>query len=61
MCGARAMSALPPKADISEGNQHVRFVPKADKLILFYHFVGAAEYAHRERETKCLRDFKIDD
>ena len=24
------MSALPPKADIAEGNRHVRFVPKAD-------------------------------
>jgi hypothetical protein len=24
------MSALPPKVDISGGNQHVRFVPKAD-------------------------------
>jgi hypothetical protein len=26
----RAMSALPPKADIAEGDHHVRFVPKAD-------------------------------
>jgi hypothetical protein len=24
---ARAMSALPPKADIAEGDRHVRFVP----------------------------------
>jgi hypothetical protein len=24
------MSAFPPKADIAEGNQDVRFVPKAD-------------------------------
>jgi hypothetical protein len=24
------MSALPPKADIDERDQHVRFVPKAD-------------------------------
>src|SRR5215469_14308225 len=24
------MSALPPKADIAEGDRHVRFVPKAD-------------------------------
>jgi hypothetical protein len=24
------MSALPPKADIAEGDWHVRFVPKAD-------------------------------
>jgi len=26
----RVMSALPPKADIAEGDRHVRFVPKAD-------------------------------
>src|SRR6516225_7053625 len=26
----RVMSALPPKADIAEGNRDVRFVPKAD-------------------------------
>ena len=26
----RPMSALPPKADIAEGNRDVRFVPKAD-------------------------------
>jgi len=26
------MSALPPKADIAEGDWHVRFVPKADKV-----------------------------
>jgi hypothetical protein len=29
---ARLMSALPPKADIAEGDWHVRFVPKADIL-----------------------------
>src|SRR6516164_2348763 len=29
---ARAMSALPPKADIVECDRHVRFVPKADKV-----------------------------
>src|SRR5262249_1297999 len=27
---SRSMSALPPKADIAEGNRNVRFVPKAD-------------------------------
>jgi hypothetical protein len=26
----KAMSALPPKADIRQGNRDVRFVPKAD-------------------------------
>jgi hypothetical protein len=29
----RAMSALPPKADIVEHDRHVRFVPKADVCI----------------------------
>jgi hypothetical protein len=28
----RAMSALPPIANIDEGGWHVRFVPKADML-----------------------------
>ena len=43
------MSALPPKADIAEGDHHVRFVPKADILRcgkgtpLFDHLVGAGE------------------
>jgi len=27
---ARAMSALPPKADIADAMRNVRFVPKAD-------------------------------
>jgi hypothetical protein len=26
------MSAIPPKADISERDHHIRFVPKADKV-----------------------------
>ena len=30
-----AMSALPPKADIAEGDRHVRFVPKADIRLSF--------------------------
>jgi hypothetical protein len=33
------MSALPPKADITEGDWHVRFVPKADSC-------GAAKAAY---------------
>jgi hypothetical protein len=34
------MSALPPKADIAEGYQHVHFVPKAD--IRFYSITSSA-------------------
>jgi hypothetical protein len=30
-----AMSALPPEADIRQGNRDVRFVPKADIVIPF--------------------------
>jgi len=32
LAGVGLMSALPPIADIAEGNRHVRFVPKADKV-----------------------------
>jgi len=32
LADVRAMSALPPIADIAERNHHVRFVPKADIL-----------------------------
>jgi hypothetical protein len=34
------MSAIPPKADIAEGNHHVRFVPKADVGVSFNDFIG---------------------
>ena len=38
----RAMSALPPKADIGTQSRNVRFVPKADIAPgLFDHLVGA--------------------
>ena len=42
----RAMSALPPKADMDQSGCDVRFVPKADKvrrskIALFDHLVGA--------------------
>ena len=39
----RAMSALPPKADIGTQSRDVRFVPKADIRELFDHPVGAGE------------------
>jgi hypothetical protein len=38
------MSALPPKADITERDRHARFVPKADmRPVLFDHLVGAED------------------
>jgi hypothetical protein len=39
----RAMSALPPKADIGERYLDVRLVPIADLAALFDHLVGLAE------------------
>jgi len=42
---ARVMSALPPKADITEYCGHVRFVPKADSCT-------AAKKAHLYRAAK---------
>ena len=39
----KGMSALPPKADICSAQAHVRFVPIADTLASFDHFVGADE------------------
>jgi len=50
------MSALPPKADISQRDRHVRFVPKADKVALqqkspsFDHFVGNGKHARWNNE-----------
>jgi hypothetical protein len=32
---SRSMSALPPKADIGERGWHIRFVPKADIVLLY--------------------------
>jgi len=36
-CNAEAMSALPPKADIPGGDQHVCFVPIADIRLCSWH------------------------
>jgi hypothetical protein len=37
----KAMSALPPQADINRGERYVCFVPKADIASLIDDFVGA--------------------
>jgi len=47
-CAAqKAMSALPPKADMCGALAHVRFVPIADIVLLFDQLVGAREYGLR--------------
>jgi hypothetical protein len=55
---ARAMSALPPKADINGCIFDVCFVPKADSCTaanwLFDHLVGNGNNAGRHGETKCF-------
>src|SRR5262245_37639745 len=52
----RAMSALPPKADMCSAPTHVRYGPIADscsaaKRSLFDHLVGAAEKRHWEGDA----------
>jgi len=47
----RAMSALPPKADMDQSGRDVRFVPFPDILrsnekTLFEHFIDTGEPAH---------------
>jgi hypothetical protein len=44
----KAMSALPPKADIAERDWHVRFVPKVD-IRLGYSITSSALRCNEER------------
>ncbi len=54
------MSALPPKADLSERDQHVRFVPEADiHSLLFDHLVSNRKQAWRYREAQCLSGLEV--
>jgi hypothetical protein len=63
---AEGMSALPPKADIAEGDGHVRFVPKADiprcgKNALFDQLISAPAQIERHGNAKGLRSLEVDD
>src|SRR6516162_2171286 len=56
------MSALPPKADITERDRHVRFVPKADITSgLIDYFIGAAEQRRRHGKAEHSGGVRIDD
>src|SRR5262245_49479814 len=57
----RAMSALPPKADMCSAVVHVRFGPKADIANLFDHLVRTGDKRGRHGETKRLSSLEIDD
>ena len=55
-CAAqKGMSALPPKADISRGVQHVRSVPMADIAHSLDYLVGAREQCRRLRARRHQR------
>jgi hypothetical protein len=59
------MSALPPKADIKGRDEHVRFVPIADKRtaakkLLFDHLVGYREHFRRHFDAKRSSCLQVD-
>jgi hypothetical protein len=49
--GVRAMSALPPKADIGTRSRDVRFVPKADIKSIFGGIRAGPFFASKEART----------
>src|SRR5262249_29416277 len=60
----RAMSALPPKADMCSALAYVCFGPKADsctaaKRSLFDHLIGAGEQRRRNFEAKCFSGLEV--
>jgi hypothetical protein len=59
MCGAKVMSALPPKADMCGATRDVRFGPKADIDNLLNQLVSALLKLNWHVEAERLSGFKI--
>ena len=60
MCSAKAMSALPPKADMCSATRHVRFVPIADISRCYSITSLACAGADGHSKTKRLGGLEID-
>src|SRR5262249_18024647 len=56
----KAMSALPPKADMCSAQPHVCFGPKAD-MALFDHLIGNGDQSGRNFDADRPRGCQIDD
>src|SRR5262249_14838491 len=56
-----AMSALRPKADISECGWHVRYGPKADMAYLFDHLVGTFQQRRWDCQSERLGSPVVND
>ena len=56
----QTMSALPPKADITDRRRHVRFVPKADQVhrnkIASYSITSSVGAMSEECQVRLLSD-----
>ena len=57
----KAMSALPPKADMCSAQADVRFVPKADISASLDHLVGDGEHSWRHLDAERSGRMKVDD
>jgi hypothetical protein len=55
----KAMSALPPKADMCGATGDVRFGPIADIAHLVDDLVGGGEQRLRERQAQCLSRLEV--
>src|SRR5262245_22980527 len=56
----KAMSALPPKADMCSAQPHVCFGPIADIVASFDHFVSRQKNAIGDTDAKCSGGFEVD-